>query len=269
MKKRVWLLALVVLVLAGCQRVKEVVEIIPIQDNPHPHVMARALFPDAPDSLMTALNLQEGVPASVCAFLVKTQGKTILFDAANGAADSRLMSVLDSCQTPPEAIDYIFLTHLHGDHIGGLLQQGKAAFPRAELYINKVEYEAWMAMPQEKTRKLRSIVALYGDRLKTFELGQSSTYALPSQSLPCGIEAIAAYGHTAGHTVYRIEDILIVGDIMHGVALQLQYPQYCARFDGDKALSVQSRKAVLDMAKKEGLRIYGMHFPVPYLLDYR
>lgn len=234
------------------------VEIIPIQDNPNPRVMPCALFSDAPDSLICAMGLEDGIPSSVCAFLVRSQGKNILFDAANGAPDSRLMPVLDSCGVNPDDIDFIFITHLHGDHIGGLMKDDTPAFSNAEIYINKVEYDAWTTMAKEQNPGLRSITEAYGDRVKTFDA---------DDAIPCGIEAIKAYGHTPGHTVYRINDIMIVGDIMHGVALQLEYPQFCARFDMNQENAIESRKEILKMAKDNGLKMYGMHFPKPYFLQ--
>lgn len=243
----------------SCVRGASPVEIIPIQDNPNPRVMSRSLFADAPDSLFSALGLQEGIPSSVCAFLVRTQGKNVLFDAANGAPDSRLRYVLDSCGVAAEDIDFVFITHLHGDHIGGLLLEDKAAFPNAEVYINKVEYDAWMSMPESQSAKLRVISAAYNERLKTFSV---------NDELPCGVEAIAAYGHTPGHTAYKVENNLIAGDIMHGVALQLHYPEYCARFDMDTAQSIMARKNILQMAKDNHLTVYGMHFPYPYYLKF-
>lgn len=232
-------------------------EIIPIQDNPAPRLMSRSLFPEAPDSLFSALGIEEGIPSSVCAFLVRSEGKNILFDAANGAPDSRLMHVLDSCGTSPEEIDMIFITHMHGDHIGGLLKEGQAAFPNALLYINKAEYDAWMGMPQEQNAKACTAAEAYTGRLTAFGI---------TDELPCGIEAIEAYGHTPGHTAYRIGDILIAGDIMHGTALQMEHPQYCARFDMDHEMSVTSRRKIMEMAEEKDLKMYGMHFPSPYHL---
>ena len=55
------------------------VKIIWLQDNDEPRIMPRELFADAPDSLMQALNLQDGVPASVSTFLVEKDGKKLLF----------------------------------------------------------------------------------------------------------------------------------------------------------------------------------------------
>lgn len=222
--------------------------VYPIKDNPAPRIMERSLFPDAPDSLMKELGLEDGVPSSVSAFLVKTGGKEVLFDAANGAPESLLPKHLDSLEVKPGAIDLIFLTHLHGDHIGGLIRDGKAAFPNADIYINKIEFEFWKG----KSSRFDAVLKAYGERIRTFEIGDK---------LPCGINAVEAYGHTPGHTAYIVGDCIIVGDIMHGVALQMEHPEYCAAYDMDKAASVATRKAIMKMAREKNLRMYGMHFP--------
>ena len=255
--KAILLLAAALTLTSGCHNTVTEVEIHPIQDNVQPRLMPRALFAEAPDSLIAELGLEEGIPASVCAFLVKAEGQEILFDAANGAPDSQLLPTLGSLEVKPEDIDHIFITHLHGDHIGGLAADDKAVFPNAQLHINTVELDAWMAMPAEQTESLRKTIGLYKDRLNTFTL---------EDTLPCGIKAIKAYGHTPGHTAYKIGDNIIAGDIMHGTALQVRYPQYSARFDMNKTQAVETRKAVMKTAEEEGLKVYGMHFPEPYWL---
>ena len=250
------LLSLLACAMTACSSGQNDYEIFPIQDNLSPRMMGRTLFPDAPDSLIAELGLEEGIPASVSAFLVKTDGNEILFDAANGAPDSQLMPVLESLQTTADEIDYIFITHLHGDHIGGLLKEGEAVFSNAVIYINKTEYDAWMAMEGRQSEGLRNICSAYGERVKTFTI---------EDELPCGIEAVEAYGHTPGHTAYRVGDALIAGDVMHGTALQARYPEFSAGFDMDKEMSVKTRRAILKMAE-EGIKVYGMHFPAPYHL---
>ena len=249
------LLSIIACTLASCNSGQNTYETFPVQDNLSPRLMGRALFPEAPDSLITELGLEEGIPASVCAFLVKTDGKEILFDAANGAPDSQLPAVLSELGLSHADIDCIFITHMHGDHTGGLLSNGEAAFPAADIYINKVEYDAWMAM-EGQAKSLNRIADAYGDRLKTFNIGDE---------LPYGIEAVEAYGHTPGHTAYRMGDILVAGDVMHGIALQAKYPQYCAGFDMNKEMSVKTRREILRMAE-DGVKVYGMHFPAPYHL---
>lgn len=257
MRKYIVTLCILALSLVSCTTRNSGPEIFPIQDNADLRVMGRGLFADAPDSLIEELGIEEGIPSSVNAFLVRTDGKEILFDAANGAANSRLMPVLDSLGTVPDDIDMIFITHLHGDHFGGLMRNCEAAFQNAELYINKVEYDAWMSMPEDKTVRLRTVLDAYRGRLNTFA---------SDDVLPCGIKAVEAYGHTPGHTAYIIGDIMIVGDIMHGIALQLDHPEYCAAFDMDKELAVKTRMSMIRKAREENLRMYGMHFPAPYFL---
>ena len=255
MKTRIIIILACAIAAISCSERKVNVEVIPIQDDANPRLMPRTLFSEAPDSLMAALGLEDGVPASVCAFLVKTADKNILFDAANGAPDSRLLPFLDSCGLSSDMIDCIFITHLHGDHIGGLVNDGESVFANAELYINRIEYDAWMEM--EQSAALKEIVMVYGDRLKTFDV---------TDDLPCGVEPVEAYGHTPGHTAYKVGTSIIVGDIMHGVALQKGHPQYCARFDMDQEQSVATRKEIMNMAQENGLKVYGMHFPAPYYL---
>ena len=260
--KQLFMAAASAIMLASCADKAQEVKVYPIQDNVEPRVMARALF-TASDELVASLGLEEGVPASVSAFLVETGGVQILFDAANGAPDSQLMPVLNSLEVSPDDIDYIYITHLHGDHFGGLVQKNAegadvCAFNKAVLMIPQKEYDAWVT-PDDQNARLKEVLATYGDRIRTFSY---------DEDLPDGVKAIPAPGHTPGHTAYRIADVLIAGDVMHGVALQLENPEVCARFDQDQTNAVASRKDLIDLAKTEGLTMYGMHFPSPYYIEF-
>ena len=94
----------------------------------------------------------------------------------------------------------------------------------------------------------------YQDRLHLFAF---------NDTLPGGVIAMEATGHTPGHTVYRMGDFLIVGDIMHGVNLQLHHPEICATYDMDKDAAVNARRYYIDYARTHHLTMAGMHFPVP------
>lgn len=250
------------LMLASCAGKSQEVTVYPIQDNVQPRVMARSLF-TASDELVASLGLEEGVPASVSAFLVETDGVQILFDAANGAPDSQLMPTLNSLEVAPDDIDYIYITHLHGDHFGGLAAKNEdgtevAAFGKAIVMIPQMEYDAWMS-PSMQNGRILEVLSLYGDRVRTFGL---------TEELPNGVKSIPVPGHTPGHTAYAVGDKLIAGDIMHGVALQLENPEVCARFDMNQEDAVASRKFLVDLAKANGLTMYGMHFPDPYYIEF-
>ena len=260
--KQLMMAATSALMLASCAGKTQEVKVYPIQDNVEPRVMARSLF-TASDELVASLGLEEGVPASVSAFLVETDGIQILFDAANGAPDSQLMPTLNSLEVAPDDIDYIYITHLHGDHFGGLVQKAEdgtdvAAFKNAILMIPQAEYDAWIS-PGMQNNRIKEVIACYGDRAKTFGM---------TEVLPNGVKAIPIPGHTPGHTAYVVGTNLIAGDIMHGVALQLENPEVCARFDMNHEDAVASRKTLIDIAKAEGLTMYGMHFPAPYYIEF-
>ena len=223
-----------------------------IFDNPTPRTMPLALFGDVPDELVASLNIAEGIPSSVSVMLMEKDGQQCLFDAGNGNDDSRLLPRMKELGFSASDIDVIFITHLHGDHIGGLVKDGQPVFPQAKLYIPSVELDAWTKSPESTPQNVKAMMEAYGEKLVKYTL---------EDSLPVGVKAIAAYGHTPGHTIYRIDNKLIVGDIMHGVALQMEHPEFCARFDMDKEQAIASRKAIMEMAKEEGLTMYGMHFP--------
>ena len=229
-----------------------------IRDNAQERLMPRTLFPDATDRQIDSLSLQDGIPASVSTFLIESNGKQLLFDTGVGAPDSRLLSGLKRLNIQPVDIDYLFITHFHGDHIGGMMQNGKTVFPNAEVYASQTEYDAWMNMPADKKQQVEQTMAAYKERLHLFAFGDS---------LPEHVQPMEAIGHTPGHTVFQIGKLLIIGDLLHGAALQLKYPDVCAQYDMDKAGAIKSRKYYLQYAHDKGLVIAGMHLPVPAFME--
>ena len=92
------------------------------------------------------------------------------------------------------------------------------------------------------------------DRLHLFEAGDT---------LEGGVKTIAAYGHTPGHTVFQKDSILVIADLIHGAALQLDHPEYCPSYDMDADAARQSRLKILEYAHANNLTMYGMHLPAP------
>lgn len=225
-----------------------------IRDNANDRIMPLSLFPDATKAQIDSLSLQAGVPASVSTFLVEKDGKRILFDAGMGAPDSKLPEGLKTLNINPSEIDYLYITHFHGDHIGGMMKDGVPVFPNAQVYVSKVEYDAWMKMPADKKSQVENTMKAYKERLHLFAFGDT---------LPCDVVAMEAAGHTPGHTVFRTGNLLVIGDLMHGAALQLKYPEICATYDMDKSGAVKSRKHYVQYARENGLVMAGMHLPVP------
>ena len=90
----------------------------------------------------------------------------------------------------------------------------------------------------------------------------------PGDTLPCGILTIDAAGHTPGHTAYMTGKLLVVGDLMHGAALQIPHPEICAAYDMDKEKAIQTRNQLLEYAKTNKLIMAGMHLPAPAFLSF-
>lgn len=224
-----------------------------IQDNAGDRPMARSLFPDAGDALIDSLSLRDGVPSTVSVFVVKTDSVVILFDTGLGAADSRLQAGLKSLGMEPADVRYLYLTHMHGDHIGGMLTaEGEVVFPNAEVYVSKPEHDYWMTA-SSNPRAAKTLEA-YRNKLHLFAFGDT---------LPGGAAAMEAVGHTPGHTVFQVGRLLVVGDLFHGLALQLAHPEICATYDTDKEKAVETRKRFIRYAQENELTMAGMHMPAP------
>lgn len=227
-----------------------------IKDNPDDKKNPKDLFAGVSDSLYETLGLNDGIPASVSTFLMKVDGEYVLFDAGLGDFGGQLGRHLNELGVNPDDIKLIYLTHLHVDHISGLVSKGENGFNKvfknATLYLGKIEHDAWMAM--EKNDLQKGILGVYRDNLKLFAFGDT---------LPHAVEAIDAIGHTPGHTVFRYNELLVIGDLMHGYALQIKHPEFNSNYDMDKEKSIESRKRILEYAKANGLTMAGMHLPSP------
>lgn len=218
-----------------------------------------SLFPQAPASLIDSLGLRGGIPSSMSVFLVESKGMRILFDTGLGAKDSRLLPLLSLMGLTPADIGFIYLTHLHGDHIGGLMQGGRAVFPTAQVFVAKQEFRGWMRMPAEKKAQVEKMAKAYRLNLHFFDFGDY---------LPGDVKTIDASGHTPGHTAFRVGDLLIVGDIIHGAALQLADLDLCPTYDMEPAEARAARKRILQYARMNNLVVAGMHLPAPGFMKF-
>jgi glyoxylase-like metal-dependent hydrolase (beta-lactamase superfamily II) len=231
-------------------------------------------IPREESAKLTGIAYGQPVPLDVNSFLVRHRGKLILSDAGTGQGLQpvqkdlgKLPENLRALGAPPEAIDIIMLTHLHSDHSLGLVdQEGKAVFPKAELFIHEVEVAFWLdraLQPGDPERivgnsnKQRATLAPYKGRIRRIK---------DSEVLP-GITAMLRPGHTPGHTNWLIqsdgERLLIWGDIVHLAAVQLARPEARLIYDVDTDLAAATRQRVLDWAATERLVVAGAHLGFP------
>jgi glyoxylase-like metal-dependent hydrolase (beta-lactamase superfamily II) len=206
--------------------------------------------------------LKDGAcPNSCNAFLVRMPGKMVLVDTGYGP---NLVNNLKSLGVSPEQIDAILITHMHGDHIGGILNNDRPAFPNAEIYISKPEYDYIMSDGARNPTAARKVIDICQANLRFFQ--PTEIDAKPTVLFP-GINAVAAFGHTPGHTLYMVESgkekLLIWGDLTHAMAIQMPYPQVAVSYDVNPDMAIAARKKVLAYAAKKKIPVAGMHHAFP------
>ncbi|MDR1552048.1 MAG: MBL fold metallo-hydrolase [Prevotellaceae bacterium] len=204
----------------------------------------------------------DGTYPSACnAFLVQTTDKTILVDAGFGR---NLFDNLESQNVSAEKVDIILLTHMHGDHTGGLLRDGKVTFPNAQLYIAQAEHDYWMTVDSRGSVQARNIIEAYKSQLHLFT---PVDFENTSTELISGVQAIAAYGHTPGHTAYLLKSdnaqFLIWGDLTHAIAIQMPHPEISVTYDVNPNEAALTRKKTLEYVEKNKIPVAGMHIAFP------
>ena len=232
-------------------------KIVHIDDSPG-RAMDAGLFPTASPEAVKKYMPNGNAPASVSTFILFAGEDTIMFDTGNG--NETWGKKLIDADVKPENVKFIFLTHMHGDHIGGLLQGNARRFPNAKVLCSKQEYDG------TSPAQLARLKTAYGqDFEKTFNFGDE-VFA----NAQVKVKAMDAIGHTPGHAVFLIESkeaqdekLLIIGDLLHAAALQFPVPEACARFDADQEKAIAARKRILDLAAQEKLPVAGMHLPPP------
>lgn len=236
-------------------------------DGPHPIFGAdqttEEVAAHAEDNFLSS----ERMEISFTPTLVNTGEQLVLFDSGNGPkgfAEGRLVDVLVTAGYSPEQVDTVVITHFHGDHIGGLMLDGAPAFPNASYVTNAVEYDFWshddrLTGPTENTAKLV--------RANVVPLAERTSFIGDGAEVVPGITALAAFGHTPGHTAYLIESagrrLLLWADTSNHYVLSVQKPDWHVGFDMDKEAAVATRKRLFDMAAAERLPVTGYHMPFP------
>ena len=192
--------------------------------------------------------------------LVKAGDLVILFDSGAGDAlpgAGHLPRSLALAKVAPVEVTDIFISHAHGDHVGGLVTKaGALAFPAATIHMSAPEWAAFQANTDDDSKRFVAVIAA---KVSAFEPGR--------QVLPV-VKAVATPGHTPGHSSYEIgeaDTLFYVGDVAHHSVLSLQRPAWALQVDADRPAAAAMRQATLAKLAADHARVFAVHFPFPGL----
>jgi len=195
------------------------------------------------------------IQLGVGGLLVKTPGHVSIIDTGLGpGAGGKLAASLAKAGVGPDAVTDIFISHSHFDHVGGLLTAaGAPAFPKAAIHLHSAEWTYLKANPQNA-----KLAAAIGGQVKTFDKA--------GEVIP-GITALPNFGHTPGHSTYRVgsgkASLRTLGDTAHSYIISLAKPEWGVDFDESKADGARVRRATLAELAASHERVFAPHFPWP------
>ncbi len=185
--------------------------------------------------------------------IVNTGSELILFDT--GLNPQGITGALEAAGYSPDQVDTVVITHMHGDHIGGLMDETGPTFANARYLTGSAEHNHWAAAENET---FDAKVKPLNDKIDFLEDGGN---------VASGITAVLAPGHTPGHMAYMLESdgaqLMLIADLANHPVWSLAYPDWEVRFDMDKAMAAQSRRNVLGMLAADKVPMIGYHMPWP------
>jgi glyoxylase-like metal-dependent hydrolase (beta-lactamase superfamily II) len=252
-------------------------EVISIYDGvwqkPHDENFITGVSVDETKKALQNAGLDDSaIPIEFAFTIVKTGGKTILIDAGTGGQLAPTAGLapagMEAAGIAPADIDTVIISHFHPDHIFGLMEKETNAqvFPNANILVGETEYKFWTdpglieRLPENRRGLAKRIQA-------TFPTWKNVSQFSGGEELISGITAVDTFGHTAGHSAFRVssgdDQVMLIGDVMNLPALFLANLDWQMVFDADKDAATATRKALVEEVVADGIRVAGYHFGFP------
>jgi glyoxylase-like metal-dependent hydrolase (beta-lactamase superfamily II) len=219
--------------------------------------------------------LKAPLDTSVNGYLINTGTQLILIDSGAaglfGPTLGNLVANLKAAGYQPEQVDEIYITHMHADHVGGLMNGDKLAFPNATVRADQHDADFWLSQanldkaPADAKGFFQGAMASLNPYVAA---GKFKAFDGDTELVP-GIKAVAAHGHTPGHSIYKVESqgqtLVLWGDLMHVAAVQFGDPSVTIQFDTDSKNAAIQRKRAYAEAAKQGYMVGSAHISFPGL----
>jgi glyoxylase-like metal-dependent hydrolase (beta-lactamase superfamily II) len=232
-----------------------------------------------PDHIDLAKDL---VKFAIQSFVLRTPGQTLLIDTCIGEAKdcpeipawhqrrgSGFLDQLRRVGVDPAAIDLVFCTHLHVDHVGWNTRRENGGwaptFPNARYLFGRRELADWMA--QREAGSVPSIHArpLEESVIPIVEAGLADLVD-DGHELGPGLRLIPLPGHTSGQmglvVDYARDRAIFCGDAMHS-PLQIFQPGLSTSVCVDPSLASETRQSIFAEAADSGRLVVPAHFRGP------
>ena len=231
------------------------------------------------DALAAAYLDREVLSVPYTPVVLNTGSRVVVIDTGTGEANlaaskgaaGQFLRNLGASGIKPGDVDTVVISHFHGDHVNGLLgQDGKLAFPNAEVLVPQVEWAFWMDDGEMSRAPKGRMEGLFKNNRRVFDaIGRKVTpYEWDREIVP-GLLAVGTPGHTPGHTSYVLSSgssrVFIQSDVTNHPALFARNPGWHASYDQDGPAAEATRRKTYDMLVAERMPVQGFHYPFPGL----